>query len=96
MNKKEIIKKIEENTTQLKEFGVKQIGLFGSALSGKMQRDSDIDFLVDFNEPSFDNYMDLKFFLENLFEKPVDLVMTNTLKPILKKELKGIEYVKAN
>lgn len=96
MNKKIIIKKIEESLPQLKKYSVTKIGLFGSALTGKMNKNSDLDFLVDFNEPNFDNYMDLKFFLEKIFNKPVDLVMINTLKPRLKKELKEVKYVSAN
>lgn len=43
-----------------------------------------MDFLVVLERPSFDNYMDLKFFLEDLFSCKVDLVMEDTLKPRLR------------
>ena len=47
-----------------------------------MHEDSDIDVLVEFQSaPTFDAYMDLKFYLENLFHKSVDLVIDDTVKP---------------
>jgi len=45
---------------------------------------SDIDVLVNLKNPAFDNYMDLKFCLEELFERPVDLVVEDSIKPRLK------------
>lgn len=45
---------------------------------------SDVDIIVDFDDPTFDHYMDLKFRLEEIFERPVDLVVADTLKPRLK------------
>ena len=65
-------------------FGVRKIGLFGSHARGEGSRGSDIDILVEFEEPTFDRYMDLKFFLEELFGVEVDLVLVDTLKPRLK------------
>jgi predicted nucleotidyltransferase len=65
-------------------FSVSRIGLFGSYLHGAESETSDIDFLVDLAEPTFDHYMDLKFYLEDLFERPVDVILAETLKPRLK------------
>jgi len=65
-------------------FSVKRIGLFGSCARDEVAGESDIDLLVEFENPTFDHYMDLKFFLEELFETQVDLVMADTLKPRLK------------
>jgi hypothetical protein len=44
-----------------------------------------VDILVEFeeDEKTFDNYMDLKFFLEDLFGLNVDLVVEGTIKPDL-------------
>jgi hypothetical protein len=39
-----------------------------------------VDVLVEFDRPTFDHYMELKFFLEDLFHSPVDLVLADTLK----------------
>lgn len=65
-------------------FSVKRIGLFGSYARDEVATGSDIDLLVEFEKQTFDHYMDLKFFLEELFETQVDLVMADTLKPRLK------------
>jgi uncharacterized protein len=67
-------------------FGVKRIGIFGSFARGEEREDSDLDVLVVFEEgqKTFDNYMDLKFYLEDLFGREVDLVTEKALKPQLK------------
>ncbi len=68
---------------------MKEIGLFGSYLEEEPKQESDIDILVRFKEDvkSFDDYMGLKSFLEDLFKKEVDLVIKNTLKDRLKDEI---------
>ncbi|MGB8226397.1 MAG: nucleotidyltransferase family protein [Sedimentisphaerales bacterium] len=67
-----------------KNFSVRKIGLFGSAVRNELHQESDIDILVDFVEPTFDHYMNLKFYLEKLFNRSVDLVMADTIKPRIK------------
>jgi len=67
-----------------KRFSVSRIGLFGSYARDVATPASDIDILIEFINPTYDNYMDLKFFLEDLFQGPVDLVMLDTIKPRLK------------
>jgi len=81
-----ILKKIEENIGKIKTYGVKKIGLFGSFIRNEQNAESDVDILVEFEEEkkTFDNYMDLKFFLEDLFNHKVDLVVTEAIKPDLK------------
>ena len=68
------------------KFGVKRIGIFGSFARGEEREDSDLDVLVVFEEgqKTFDNYMNLKFYLEDLFGREVDLVTEKALKPQLK------------
>ncbi|HEX3006051.1 MAG TPA: nucleotidyltransferase family protein [Bacteroidales bacterium] len=68
------------------KFGVKRIGIFGSFARGEERESSDLDVLVVFEEgqKTFDNYMDLKFYLEDLFGREVDLVTEKALKPQLK------------
>jgi len=65
-------------------FSVKRIGVFGSVVRGSASSQSDVDVLVELDEPTFDHYMDLKFFLEEHLERPVDLVMADSLKPRIK------------
>lgn len=65
-------------------FSVRRIGLFGSVLHGSAGDESDVDILVELAQPTFDHYMDLKFFLEDQLGRPVDLVLADSLKPRLK------------
>ncbi len=83
----EILRLIQQNRERIKRYGVKRIGLFGSYLRGEQKEDSDIDILVEFEKgkKTFDNYMELKFFLEELFKRKVDLVIAESVKPELKK-----------
>lgn len=90
-----IMKKINENKEKLRKYGVKRIGVFGSYSKNKQKAESDIDILVEFKKgkKTFDNYMDLKFFLEDLFGCNVDLVMNGALKLELKPYiLKSVKY----
>lgn len=64
-------------------FTVRTIGVFGSTIRGEAKPDSDVDVLVDMAEPTFNHYMDLKFYLEDLLGRKVDLVLTDTVKPRL-------------
>ncbi|HBC41845.1 MAG TPA: nucleotidyltransferase [Pseudanabaena sp.] len=62
-------------------FGVRSLALFGSVARDEATETSDLDFLVEFEgKATFDRYMDLKIFLEDLFHKPVDLVTKRSLK----------------
>ena len=73
---------VKKNKTFLKErFGVKKIGVFGSMVRGEAKEESDVDVLVEFEntKKSFDNFMELSFFLEDLFWKKVDLITTSGL-----------------
>ena len=84
-----ILKQLNHNAKDLKQnFAVRSIGLFGSLARNEADSESDVDILVDFVEPTFDHYMDLKFYLEKLFDKPVDLVTADTVKPRLKGVIK--------
>ena len=85
LRRDEILQKLQVQQDEMRvRFSVRRIGLFGSYLQGTASETSDIDLLVDFAEPTFDHYMDLKFYLEGLFERPVDLVLSDTIKPRLK------------
>lgn len=86
-----LLAKLEEHRVTIKKYGVKKIGLFGSYLRNEQKSNSDIDILVEFEKGkiTFDNYMDLKFFLEDLFKCQVDLVMQESIKPDLKPYILG-------
>ncbi len=77
----------------LRRYGVRRLGLFGSAARGRARAGSDLDFVVDFKRKTFDDYMGLKFYLEELFHKDVDLVITDAIKPALRARiLREVRY----
>jgi uncharacterized protein len=86
-NPEQILKIIEANREKIKGFGVRRLGLFGSAARGEATEASDLDFLVELEKKTFDNYMDLKEFLEELFGCKVDLVMKDAIKPRLREPI---------
>ncbi|HTY14918.1 MAG TPA: nucleotidyltransferase family protein [Methanoregulaceae archaeon] len=72
-----------------KKFGVAKIGIFGSFARGEEREDSDVDVLVTFQEgkKTFDNFMGTRFYLEDLFNRKVDLVTDAALKPLIREPL---------
>lgn len=66
------------------KYTVRNIGVFGSFSRGDVSPDSDVDIIVELGEQTFDHYMDLKFRLEELLSRPVDLVVAETVKPRLR------------
>jgi len=76
----------EHKNYLVEKFGVIEIAIFGSYARGEQREDSDVDLIVDFKEgyKTFDNYMDLKFYLEELFSKKVDLVIKSAINPRIK------------
>jgi predicted nucleotidyltransferase len=80
-SRSQIITKIKSNRTALERYAVKSLALFGSAASNKLGKRSDIDVLVQFSSPTWGNYIGLKFFLEDLLGREVDLVTPKALKP---------------
>lgn len=77
------------NIDSLKNFGVLHIGLFGSFARNESSSDSDIDILVEFDpkQKNFSNYMGLKIFLEDLFNRKIDLVIKDQIKVKLKDQI---------
>lgn len=66
------------------EYKVKRLYAFGSALTPRFSDDSDIDFIVDFEAQDTDhyadNYFNLKFALEEVFKRRIDLLEAKTIK----------------
>ena len=84
-----ILQKLQSNSARLQSLGVNRIGLFGSYRHNQAHPGSDIDFLVDFKQVGFDNYMDLKFLLEDLYQCEVDLVLEGQVKPRLRSKIQS-------
>lgn len=86
-SRKEILSALESNRAIIRGFGVREIGIFGSVVRGEESSKSDIDILVEFERNTFDSYMGLLFFLEDLFERKVDLVMKSAIKPVIRENI---------
>lgn len=87
MNREAVLRAIRDNIDSVRALGVEHLRLFGSVSAGAAGERSDIDFLVDFRtgEKNFDNYMDLKILLEDLFPgRRIDLITTESLHPRLR------------
>lgn len=96
LNKETILDTLANYKKELSEFGVERIGLFGSHISDEHTSDSDIDLLVDIKKEkkTFKNFMALSFFLEDLFDRKVELITRESLSPYIGPHiLKTVEYV---
>ena len=95
ISREKILKKLDDNRDVLHAYGVRKLGLFGSYARENAGKESDLDFVVELQKKSFDSYMGLKGFLEDLFRLPVDLVLSDAIKPRIRKRiLKETVYAK--
>ena len=94
--KQDLIRLLQQSQDRLKSFGVRRCGLFGSFVKDQVNDESDVDILVMF-EPTlktFDNFISLSFFLEDLLGRKVDLVTVESLSPYIgDKILKEVENI---
>ena len=91
-----ILSLIQQNRNHIRAFGVKRLGLFGSFVRGRQDDSSDVDILVEFEpgQKTLDNFISLLFFLEELFERQVELVTLESLSPYIgPRILNEVEYV---
>jgi uncharacterized protein len=74
----------------LARLGVRSLSIFGSVARDEAGPESDVDVLVEFLEAAtLERYMALKWFLETLFGRPVDLATPGALKPGLQRRIAG-------
>lgn len=79
-----VLATLRQQPNLFEQYNIKTLALFGSTARNQATEQSDLDFLVEFvGASTFDGYMNLKFFLEDLFDRPVDLVTRKSLKPII-------------
>jgi hypothetical protein len=95
--KTQVLSLLQEYQQDLHRFGVKSCGIFGSFVrESNIHNQSDVDILVAFDpdRKTFDNFMQLSFFLEDLFGRAVDLVTVESLSPYIGPHiLAEVEYV---
>lgn len=79
----------EQKQSLFEKFGVQSLAVFGSYVKNAQKGDSDVDLFVEL-EPghkTFDNYMELKFCLEDTLHKKIDLGMKDSLREEIKAEV---------
>ena len=85
-------KYINEINTLCLQNKVKSLYVFGSVLTNRFSEKSDIDLIVeiDSNDPFdyADSYFNLKFALQDLFRRPIDLLENKAIKnPYIRKNI---------
>jgi hypothetical protein len=95
--KEYILSRIRSSRSELDQYGIKSIGLFGSYARDEQSEDSDIDILIDFepDKENFDNFMAAYDILEKMFEnQKVEVVTKNGLSPYIGPQiLNEVSYV---
>jgi predicted nucleotidyltransferase len=89
---KELKDHIEQITQLCNAHNVKSLFAFGSIVSNNLNAESDIDLLVDIDSKDpidySDNYFAIKFQLEDMLKRQIDLLEAKALKnPFLKKQI---------
>lgn len=79
-----ILAALNAHSAKLFELGARRLGLFGSFVRGEQTPDSDIDILVTLARPSYNTYSSIRFYLEDMFERKVDLVPESDIKEELR------------
>jgi hypothetical protein len=95
-NKNDIALLIRNNQERISGYGVSSIGLFGSFAKGDANASSDIDILVEFvpGKKNYDNFINLAYYLEEIFDRKVELVTPQSLSKRIRPYIEqSVEYV---
>ena len=90
---------IKNNLSELQNFGLKRIGIFGSIVTGKPNQDSDLDILIEFevSKNTYKNLLSIHDLLQNLFTQKIDLVTKDGLSKHIKDSvLNEVVYIEAS
>ena len=95
IDKGNIVKTLRDKKIEFaSKYHLKSIGIFGSFTRDDFEDDSDIDILVEFDQPVVIEFIDLANEIEELLNMKVDLVSRNGIKPKYLKEIqKDLHYV---
>ncbi|MCK5362233.1 MAG: nucleotidyltransferase family protein [Gammaproteobacteria bacterium] len=86
MERERVLQLLAQHKPQLAQrYGVLRLALFGSTARDSANAESDIDILVAFDGPATSQrYFGVQFYLEDLLDRPVDLVTEKALRPELR------------
>jgi len=96
LTKNDIIHLLLLNRQKIRGFGAKRLGLFGSFVKDRQTATSDIDLIADFEQgkKNYDNFVGLAYYLEELLDRRVELVTSNSLSPYIKPYIEEeVEYI---
>lgn len=82
LTRRDILRALRQNRELLGRYAVGEIALFGSYAKGRQTDDSDIDLLVEFTRPTYDNFLGLSRALERLFGRKVEILTPEGLDSI--------------
>jgi predicted nucleotidyltransferase len=95
-NKKELIDLLVYNQAQIKSFGVKRLGVFGSFVRDEVNDNSDVDLFIDFSleYKSLKNFVSLYNYMKNILGREVEIVTPQSLNKFIGKYIiQEVEYV---
>lgn len=85
MTREDVLATLRKHKPELqKKYPLASIELFGSYARNEQTPESDVDVIVEFNEPVGIEFVDLLIELETILGKPVDLISKKTMRPKLK------------
>ena len=85
MNLDDVLAIIAAHEDELRRYHVAALSVFGSVARNEAGPGSDVDLLVEFDQTAtFDLYLNLKDFLEEILNYPVDLVTSKAVRPRLR------------
>jgi predicted nucleotidyltransferase len=89
MDRQVVLKRLAASIDEIRQrFSVRRLSVFGSVARAGTGETRDVDILVEFEQKAtFDLFMDLKFYLEELLGMSVDLVTDKALRPQIKQAI---------
>jgi uncharacterized protein len=88
MERDKILALLKSRKRRLKKFGIHSLSIFGSVARDQAHKNSDVDILVEFEKPiGLFEYARLKMYLEEILERPVDLVTPEALRQELREDI---------
>jgi len=82
LTREQILDVLRKNRALMEKYAVRRIGLFGSYATETQTARSDIDLLVEFDKPTYDNFVGLTDELEQLLGKKVEILTPDGLESI--------------
>ena len=82
-----ILRTLRAHEEQLNHFSVRRIGLFGSFARNAHRNGSDVDLVVEFDEPTYANFYGLSVYLERLLRRKVEILTPDAIDSIRVEEV---------